>query len=192
MRLPPTHSFTHSFFGIWKVFRRYISGRRFIYVSFVVPEFSNFKWFRSSRKYHFKLPLGGFLAITPLKCSQILLKFWPVMQCKVMHDIGHGFYCTIKKWSKLGKKTDFLTQFCRFLVSPSYALSFRPQSSAKLKVLWRYIIVVSFISIAFVVAKLWVFKGFRSSKNYHCRLLLGVFLAITPPNAVRFFWNFEQ
>ena len=87
IRLPPTHSFTPSFFGTWKVFRRYISGRRFIYVSFVAPKFLNFKWFCSSRKYHFRLPLDGFLAITPLKCSQILLKFWPVMQRKIMHDI---------------------------------------------------------------------------------------------------------
>ena len=37
---------------------------------------------------------------------------------------------------------------------PVYALRVTPKSSAKLNVLWWYIIVVSFISVAVVVVKL--------------------------------------
>ena len=155
MCLPPTYSFTPSIFGIWKVFRRYISRQRFIYVSFVVPEFSNFEWFHSSRKYHFRLLLGGILAITPLKCSQILVNFWPMMQCKLMHDIGQ-------------KKNWFSHSILEvFNLCPLTPYHLGPNLLPKLKVLWRYIIMVSFISIAFVVAKLSIFKGFCSSKNYY-------------------------
>ena len=110
MRLPSTHSFIPSFFGIWKLFRRYISGSSFIYVSFVVPEFSNFKCFRSSRKYHFRLLLS-FFGDNPLECGQICFKFCLPMQCKVMHQIFDSFYSILKKWSKLGEKTDFLAHF---------------------------------------------------------------------------------
>ena len=61
---PPTQSLTPSFFGIWKVFRWYISGSSFIYAWVVVPKFSNFKCFHSRRKFDFRLLLGGFLYVT--------------------------------------------------------------------------------------------------------------------------------
>ena len=63
LRPPPTHLLTPSCFGIWKVFRWYISGPSFIYVWFVVLEFWNFKCFHTSRKYDFRLLLGGFLLL---------------------------------------------------------------------------------------------------------------------------------
>ena len=40
---------------------------------------------------------------------------------------------------------------------------------------------VSFISLAFVIVKLYIFKGFRSSKKLDFWLLLGGFSRITPP-----------
>ena len=73
-----------------------------------------------------------------------------------------------------------------------YALRTTPQFLVKSKVSWRYIILASFISIAFVVAKLWFFKCFRRTIKKDFRLLLGDFLGITPPNTVRFFWNLDQ
>ena len=42
----------------------YISGPSFIYVRFVVLKFWNFKCFHTSRKYNFRLLLGGFLDVT--------------------------------------------------------------------------------------------------------------------------------
>ena len=65
LRDPTTQFLTPSFWVTWKVLRWYISGPSFMCVWFIVPEFSNFKWFRRSRKYNFRLTLGSFLAITP-------------------------------------------------------------------------------------------------------------------------------
>ena len=166
MQTPPVHSFTTSFFGTWKLFRRYISERRFIHVSFVVAEFSNFKYLRSSRKYYFWLLLGGL--------HEMWSNLIETLTTDAMRSNTSFFWQSLfnsKEMVKIGPKNWF-TLF--------YTLSFMPQSSAKLKLLWRYIIVVSFISIAFVVAKLWIFKCFRSSKKYHCRLLLGSLSQITP------------
>ena len=75
-----------------------------------------------------------------------------------------------------------------FWFMPSYALWFTPQSSAKLNVLWRCIIVVSFISVAFVVVKLYIFKC-SASINWP---LLGGFWALSPANMTRVCWNFNQ
>ena len=50
-----------------------------------------------------------------------------------------------------------------FWFTPSYALWVTPQSSATLNVLQRYIIMVSFISVAFVIVKLEIFKCFRGN-----------------------------
>ena len=68
-------------------------------------------------------------------------------------DIWRVLLYSIEK-VKIGQKTDFLAFFQRFLDMPSYALQVTPQFLAKWKVSWRYIVVVSFISIAFAVVKL--------------------------------------
>ena len=94
------------------------------------------------------------------------------MQCEVMHQIFDSFYLIVKKWSKLGQKTDFHIIFRGFPFTPSDALWVTPQFFAKWKVSWRYIIVASFNGVAFVAAKLKMFKCFGSRKNYLCRLLL--------------------
>ena len=41
------------------------------------------------------------------------LHFWPVMTSKMMHQICYSFL-SIKKWSKLGRKIDFLAHFESF------------------------------------------------------------------------------
>ena len=171
MCLPPTHSFTPSFFDIWKVFRR-MSGPSFIYVSFISSSrVFKFQMFSYQQKVLFLAASGWFFGGNPLECGQISFIFWPPMQCKVMHHIPDSFY-SILNMVKIGPKNWF---FCSFLVvfslwpfTPYHLRSY----IAKLKFLLRYIIEVSFIGIEFVVAKLWIFKWFHSSKRYHCRLLL--------------------
>ena len=45
---------------------------------------------------------------------QLCLKFWSVIQYKLMHQICYCFYCIIKKWSKISQKIGFLAHFERF------------------------------------------------------------------------------
>ena len=56
-----------------------------------------------------------FFGRNPLKCGQICLKFWPVMQCNIMHQACDGFYFILKKHLKLRQK-NFLAHFERFFV----------------------------------------------------------------------------
>ena len=67
-----------------------------------------------------------------------------------------------------------------------------PQFLAKWKVSWRYIILVSLISMVLVVAKWWIFKCYFRNRKVDFRVLLGGFWGITPPNTVRFFWNLDR
>ena len=117
MRPLPTHLLTLSCFGILKVLRRYICGPSFISVWFVVLEFLNLKCFHNSRKYNFRAASGRFFGRNPLKCCQICLEFWTVMQCIVMHQAYAGFHFILKKHLKLSEKIDFMAHFERFLVS---------------------------------------------------------------------------
>ena len=75
-----------------------------------------FQMFSYQQRYNFRLLLSGVFLCNPLKCGQICLKFWPVMQCNIMHQAYDGFYFTLKKHLKLSQKNDFLTHFERFLV----------------------------------------------------------------------------
>ena len=79
-----------------------------------------------------------------------------------------------------------------FWFTPSYALWVTPQSSAKLSILWRYIIVVSFISVAFVVVKLKIFKCFRGNAASMKWPHLRGFWALSPANMTQVRWNFDQ
>ena len=90
------------------------------------------------------------------------------------------------------KKLILWLVFRIFSTTPFYALRAMPQFLAKWKVSWRYIILESFISIAFVVGKLWIFKCFRRTRKMDFGLFLGGFLGIIPPKAVGFFWNLHQ
>ena len=63
--------------------------------------------------------LGCFWAVfgcNPLKCGEICLKFWPVMQCNIMHHSCDGFNFFLKRHLKLSQKNNFLAHFERFLV----------------------------------------------------------------------------
>ena len=73
------------------------------------------------------------------------------------------------KW----KVCKFRDIFGSFLDTPSHGLWVTQQLFAKWKASWREISVVSFMNIAFVVAKLWMFKHFPSSKKIP---FLGAFL----------------
>ena len=97
------------------------------------------------------------------------------MTCKMMHQICYGFYWSIKKWSKLGQKADFLLILRVFLFMPSYTPWVTPQDFAKWKTLLRYISVISFISIAFVVVKSKIFKVFHNDSPFMKWSLLGGF-----------------
>ena len=57
-------SFAH-FFWKWNVLRWYIFHVNFIYIRLVLPKFSICKCFGNCRKDHFRLLLGGFLALAP-------------------------------------------------------------------------------------------------------------------------------
>ena len=99
--LPPTYTYLHSrstrlhspsptswVFSKWKVLYQ----ASFIDMGFVVSKFlifflNFFLSFHTCRGGRFRLLLGGFLA----KCGQISLKFWPVMQFKIMDQIRDGF-----------------------------------------------------------------------------------------------------
>ena len=65
------------------------------------------------------------------------------------------------------KKLFFWLIFGDFSFTPSYALWVRPQSFAKLKVLWKYIIVVSFMGTEFPVVKLKSFKFLSHQFSIH-------------------------
>ena len=84
------------------------------------------------------------------------------MTCKMMHQICCSFNWNLRKLSKLDQKADFLAHFGRFfLFMRSYTLWVTTQRFGKWKNLLRYISVVSFINIAFVVVMLKIFKLFH-------------------------------
>ena len=86
-------------------------------------------------------------------------------------DIWQVFLYSKEKLKIGPKNSFFLLAFRGFSITPSYALRVTPQFLAKWKVWWRYITLVSFISIAFVVAKLWIFKC-APRLRIHCHSLL--------------------
>ena len=79
-----------------------------------------------------------------------------------------------------------------FWFMPSYALWVTPQSSANLNVLSRYIIVVSFISVIFVVVKSWIFKCFHGNTASMKWPPLRGFWDLSSTNMTRVQWNFNQ
>ena len=82
---------------------------------------------------------------------------------------------------KIGLKSWFFVHFeSFFLFMPSYTLWVTPQDFAKWKTLLRYISIVSFISIAFVVVKLKIFKVFRIDSASMKWPLLGGFGPLLP------------
>ena len=101
-----------------------------------------------------------------------------------------SFYFIPKKHLKLSQKANFLAHFERFLV---YTF-LRPMSYTPIfcQILWSYIIVLSFISVAFLVAKLQIFKCFRGDEASMKWPLLGGFWALSSPNMAHVCLNFDQ
>ena len=135
-----------------KVLSWYICHASFTYIWLVIPKFLYFKSFLSSWKYHCRLLLGGFFGRNTPKYCQNNSKFWLVMQRGDASGMRPFFLFLENTWN--WAKLFFWLFFRGFSIMPFYALCLMPQSSAKLKVLWWYIIMVSLISIAFVVPTL--------------------------------------
>ena len=113
-----------------------------------------FQMFSYQLKVQFQPASGRSFGCSPLKCGQIHLKFWPVMQCNIMHQTCDNFHFILKKAWNWSRKTIFWLILRGFWFTTFYVLWVTPQSLAKLNTLWRYIIVVRFISVAFVVVEL--------------------------------------
>ena len=60
------------------------------------------------------------------------------------------------------------------------------------KLLRWYIYRADFIDMRFIVPEFSILKCFRTNKDCPFRLLLGGFLAWSPPNMVKFVWKFDQ
>ena len=133
----------------------------------VVLKFWIFKCFLTIRNCHFRLLLGGFLTSDDMQYDAS----------------GYGFYWSIKKeMIKIGLK-NFLVHFVRFFIYVLlHLMSYHP----------RYISLVSFISIAFVVVKLKYFKVFYIDSASMKWAIFGFFWALTLPNIVQFCWRFDQ
>ena len=115
----------------------------------------------------FRLLLGGFLAITAPNAVEF---FWNLEQsCSTRQSITYDtvFDIVLKIPGNGAEKPIFWLFLRDFLTTPSYSLRVTPQFFAKSKVLWWYIIMVSFISLAFVVPKLKIFKCFHGNCSSH-------------------------
>ena len=75
MRPQPAHSLPPSFVWKWNMLRWYISGISFIYMWHVILEFWYLKCSLSSKKYHFRLLLAGFLGVTPGNVKNLVWNF---------------------------------------------------------------------------------------------------------------------
>ena len=110
---------TPSVFSKWKLLRWCTYRASFIDIRSVVLEFWALKYFRTSRVV-FWLEL--------LKILSILFEIWPVMTCKMMHQMCYGFYWSIKRWLKLAKNLGFFAHFQMFVV---YALLYPMSYTAR-------------------------------------------------------------
>ena len=95
-----------------------------------------------------------------LKWDPICTKFLPVMQCNVTYHICTVFSVILKTPRKSAKKLIFWLILRGFSFTHSYVLWVPVQSFVKLKALWRYIIVESFIYITFIAVELKMFIVF--------------------------------
>ena len=117
--LLPPHWLTTLFFGKRKVLGLVHIWAYIIYISFILCLICSFRVF----KCHFWLLLGCFFGHNSPRCGQILLKFWPIMQCKVLNQICDGFWC---KFHEIKHKTLNLWLILTGYLS-SYALTVTPQ-----------------------------------------------------------------
>ena len=59
----------------------------------------------------FQAASGWFYGHNPPKYGLIGFKLLPVIQGHLVHQMIEGFYNILNKWSKLGQKTEFLSNF---------------------------------------------------------------------------------
>ena len=95
---------------------------RNVFSSVMTKTNSNFVVKRAERSNHsFLLSIwwfdGRLFGRNPLKWGKICLKFWPVMECNIMHQVCGVFYVFFsEKTPEIEPKNNFLAHFDRFLV----------------------------------------------------------------------------
>ena len=120
--VPPSHLFIYTLiFWYMKGIQEVHIWAKFHLCLICSSRVFKFQMFSYQQKVPFQAASGWFFGGNPLECGQISFKFWPPMQCKVMHHIFDSFYSILKKWSKLGQKTDFLAHFYALLCLIIYA-----------------------------------------------------------------------
>ena len=90
------------------------------------------------------------------------------------------FYLFLKNTWNWAKKTIFWHILRGFWFTPSYALWVTPQSCAIFSFLWRYIVVVSFITLAFVLSSYKCSNVFMAMQHPWNHPFMG-FLSSFPP-----------
>ena len=150
----PIHSLTPYFFWYIKGVQVVHIWHKFHLCLICSSGVLKFQMFSYQLKVQFQAASGRSFGCNPLKCGQIHLKFWPVMQCNIMHQACDSFYFVLRKSWNCAKKTIFWLILRGFWFTTFYALWATPQFLAKLNTLWRYIIVARFISVAFAVVRL--------------------------------------
>ena len=109
-----------------------------------------------------------------------------------MHQAYDYFHFILKKHLKLSQKFDFLAHFERFLVYAFlHPMSYTP-IFCQIKRLMKVHIVVSFISVAFLVVKFYIFKCFHGDAASMKWPLLGGFWSLSPADMTQVCWNFDQ
>ena len=128
--------------------------------------------------------LGSFSMVSWPEIPQILLillKFWPVMTYKMMHQICYSFYWSIKKCSKLGQKTEFLVHFERiFVYALLHSMSYTSRFCQLKDLIKIHICGKSFISIAQMVVKFKIFKVIRINSASWSGPSFGIFGPYSP------------
>ena len=107
---PATLWFKTSIFGKWETLRWYIYQASFIDNGFSVAKF----WI---------VILGWFYMFFLTRTPQMWSHLFEILQCKIIHQICHGYYCSLKKWSKLSPK--ILRGFFVYALLHPYTPSFK-------------------------------------------------------------------
>ena len=93
---------------------------------------------------------------------QFCLKFWPMLTCKMVHQICCSFYWSIRKLSELGRKADFSNHFEKvffFAYSLLHPMSYNP-TFWQMKDLLKIYICGKFYQYSICVCEVNNFQGF--------------------------------
>ena len=152
-----------------------------------------FRCFCTSRSCHFRLLLGVFW-LELLKMLSVLFRIFTSDDMQDFQDDASDMLWIILKYYgwNCAKKLIFWLNLRGFLFTPSDTLWVTPKDFSKWKTLLRYILVVSFIRIVYVIVKLKIFKVFCIDSASMKLPILGGFGALTSPNIVPSCWNVDQ